>query len=80
MDWPPSEFFAGLITMGGGWVAIKQWAKALHKLMASTGAVFSSTYHKLNPWSTSPASSVMMYKQLSDWPSEIEPFKNHLNT
>ena len=68
--------------VGGGcdpWGAMKWWAKAINKQVASVGAIFTSTYHakQLNPWPNPSAivDGVVNYNWLNACQGEMESFK-----
>ena len=50
--------------------------------MASTGAIFTFTYHtkQLNLWPNSSVRGVMNYSQLPACQGEMEPFEDHAST
>ena len=47
--------------------------------MASTGTIFTSTYHtkQLHPWLNSSASRVVNYSRLSPCQGDMEPFEGN---
>ena len=60
----------------------KSYIKIENSQMASIGIIFCYTDHtkQINPWPNSSASFVVNYNQLSTYPGEMEPLKDHLNT
>ena len=57
-------------------------SKTENSQMASVGAIFSYTHHtkQQNPWLTSPASRVVIYRWLPTCPGEMKPFKHRPST
>ena len=68
--------------MGSHEVAGKGYVFTKTSLMASIGAIFTSTYHtkQLNPWPNSSASCVVNYSRLSACQGDMEPFEGDLST
>ena len=72
----------------GGWqagshkVVSKGYVNPENRQMASTGAIFTPTYHikQLNPWQNSSVGHVVNYSWLSACQGEMEPFQDHLHT
>ena len=68
--------------MGRHKVVGKSYAFTKTSQMASTGVIFTSTYHTkhLNPWPSSLASHVVNYSHLSSCPGNMELFEGDLST
>ena len=68
--------------MGSHKVVGKGYVNTENNQMASTDAIFTSTYHtkQLNPWPNSSASHVVNYSWLSVCQGEVETFENHPST
>ena len=63
--------------MGSHEVADKSYILTKTSQMASSGVIFTSTYHtkQLNPWPNSSASHVVNYSQLSACQGDMQPFE-----
>ena len=63
-------------------VVSKGYVNPENSQMASTGAIFTPTYHikQLKPWQNSPASYVVNYSWLFACQREMELFEDHLST